>query len=336
MVQALMLFKALTVFSLGKDFIDRLNGETLAAKAAEHAFRPCGPLELASAGWVPPLGRRATELVHAVNGMLLLSLGHDERLLPAAVIRQQLDERVNDIEDSEGRRVGRRERAELQERIVLELMPQAFTRQRRTLGYFDPPNAALVVNSTVNREVDAFLAQLRETLGSLPAVPLATAHSPSRVMTGWLMDSSQVPRDVLIEGECELEHDGVIRCREQDLTGQEIHAHLVAGKQVRKLALTWNERLALVLADDLTIRRLRFLELVQEELQDVETDTPEARMDAEFVIASGEIRALIPRLTELFGGLQAASGADAPGLAAGPPTASRQQQAQPQEPASLR
>lgn len=175
--------------------------------------------------------------------------------------------------------MGRRESAELRERIFLELMPQAFTRQRRTLGYFDLHNTVLIVNSTVSREVDAFLGHLRETLGSLPAVPLATMDSPSQIMTGWLTDNSQVPRDILIEGECELEHDGLIRCRDQDLTGQEIRAHLVAGKQVRKLALTWNERLSFVLADDLTLRRMRFLELVRDELQDVEADTPEARTD---------------------------------------------------------
>jgi recombination associated protein RdgC len=299
-----MLLKALTPFKLDQDFCDRLDAERLATQANKYRFRPCGSLELASEGWVPPLGPRAVELVHAVGGMLLVCLGHDERLLPGAVLRQQLEQRVIDLEDREGRRVGRRERAELRERILLELMPQAFTRQSQTLGYFDMSNRVLVVNSAVNREVDAFVGLLRETLGSLPAVPLATSRSPSQVLTGWLGNTSELPRDILLEDECELEHDGIIRCREQDLSGAEIRAHLAAGKQVRKLALTWNDRLSFVLADDLTIRRLRFLELVRDELSDVETDSVEARNDAEFVIASGEIRALLPRLIELFGGLE--------------------------------
>jgi recombination associated protein RdgC len=236
--------------------------------------------------------------------MMLMSLGHDERLLPSAVLKQQLEQRVIDLEDREGRRVGRREQAELRERILIELMPQAFTRQSQTLGYFDLNNGVLVVNSTVNRDVDAFVGLLRETLGSLPAVPLATSKSPSQVLTEWLGDNSVLPRDILLEDECELEHDGIVRCRDQDLGGAEIRAHLEAGKLVRKLALTWNDRLSFVLADDLTIRRLRFLELVRDELRDVETDSVEARNDVEFVIASGEIRSLLPRLVELFGGLE--------------------------------
>jgi len=299
-----MLLKALTLFQLDREFCNRLDAEKLATQATRHRFRHCGALELASEGWIPPLGPRAEDLVHAVGGMILMSLGHDERLLPSAVLRQQLEQRVIDLENREGRRVGRRERAELRERVLLELIPQAFTRQSQTLGYFDLSNSALIVNSTVNREVDAFVGLLRETLGSLPAVPLTTTNSPSQVMTGWLSNNSQLPRDILLEDECELEHEGTIRCRDQDLGGAEIRAHLAAGKQARKLALTWNDRLSLVLADDLTIRRLRFLELVRDELSDVETDSVEARNDAEFVIASGEIRAFLPRLIELFGGFE--------------------------------
>lgn len=296
-----MLYKAFTLFRIDPDFAHRLDPETLGELAGKQALRPCGPLELATIGWVPPLGHRARDLVHAANNMTLLALGHEDRLLPATVIRQALDNRIQHLEDSEGRRVGRREKVELRERIVVELTPQAFTRQRHTLGHIDPANNLLVVASASNRDVEAFVSHLRTTLGSLPVTPLDTATAPTQVMTRWLQNDASVPGEILIEGECELEHNGVVRCRDQDLGAQEVQAHLAAGKLVRKLALTWSDRLSFVLGDDLVVRRLRFLELVRDQMQEIETDSPEARADAEFVICSGEIKELVPRLLEFFG-----------------------------------
>ncbi|MDZ7811146.1 MAG: recombination-associated protein RdgC [Arhodomonas sp.] len=47
-----------------------------------------------------------------------------------------------------------------------------------------------------------------------------------------------------------------------DLHSGEVTAHIKAGKLVRRLALTWDERMGLVLDADLSVKRLKFLDVV--------------------------------------------------------------------------
>ena len=93
-----------------------------------------------------------------------------------------------------------------------------------------------------------------------------------------------------------------MECKNHDLTAPEIQNHLEAGKEVVKLAVNWNERLGFVLDDSLGIKRLRFLDAVQEQAADVEADNEADRFDADFSIMSLELAAFLPRLLELFGG----------------------------------
>ena len=112
--------------------------------------------------------------------------------------------------------------------------------------------------------------------------------------------------DFRLADECELrdeaEEGGVVRCKGQDLSGEEIQVHVQAGKQVTRLALTWNNHIALVLTEDLTIRRLRFLDLVREQLTDLKAETAEQLFGAEFALMTGELALFLPRLLEVCGG----------------------------------
>lgn len=124
-------------------------------------------------------------------------------------------------------------------------------------------------------------------------------------MTAWLAEGG-APAGFALGDVCELREDqeggGIVRCRGQDLTGDEIHAHLQAGKQVTRLGLTWQERVAFVLDETLIIRRLQIWNVVRESLRDMATNSAEAVFDAEFALMSGELALWLPRLLELFGG----------------------------------
>jgi len=288
-----MFFRALTVFRLEPDFAAQLKPDTLGEAVNGHGFRAAGPLEMRTQGWVPPMGRKATDPIHSANGCLLLCLQIEEKLLPASVIRQALEDQIAAVEDTEARAVGRKERMQMKDRITVELMPRAFGRLKQVFGYLDVQSGVLVIDTTAARDVDAFTEHLRRTLDGLPVKPLETAASPTDVMTGWLLDPARMPAELELGTDCELERDGLIRCRDLELTGHEIRAHLDAGKRVRKLALTWKERIAFVLSDDLRFRRLKFLELVQEGLDRQNLDSPETVRDAEFAITTAEIRGLL-------------------------------------------
>lgn len=297
-----MWFRNLTLFRLVEPV--SLDAEVLAVRLESRAFQPCPSHQPSATGWTAPLGRKARDVIHATAGRWLICLRTEEKLLPAIVINQALAEQIAVIEDDQRRSVRRREKQELREQLVHELLPRALTRSRRSYAYLDTANGWLVVDSASPGRVEELTETLRNTLDSLPIAPPRVKESPAMVMTAWLA-AGQAPADFTFGDVCELQeggdHGGVVRCRGQDLTGDEIRAHLDAGKQVVRLGLIWNERIAFVLDETLVIRRLQFLDVIHESLRDG-ANSAAALFDAEFALMTGELALLLPRLLELFGG----------------------------------
>ncbi|KAB2930938.1 MAG: recombination-associated protein RdgC [Candidatus Contendobacter sp.] len=298
-----MWFKNLTLLRLLEPF--PLTAEALAARLEQHAFQPCSNHQPSAAGWAPPLGRKAVDLVHGVNGRLLVCLRTEEKVLPAMVVNQALAERIAAIEDQQGRMVRRREKQELRDQLVQDLLPRALARSRLGYAYLDPAAGWLVVDSASARGVDEIAGMLRKTLGTLPVAPPRVAWSPTAIMTAWLAEGG-APAEFALGDVCELREDGdgggIVRCRGQDLAGDELRGHLQAGKLATRLGLSWEGRVAFVLDETLVVRRLQFLDVVRESLRDTAAASPEAVFDAEFALMTGELALLLPRLLELFGG----------------------------------
>ena len=296
-----MWFKNLCLFRFQEPFV--LNATELAERLEQAAFHPCLSQEMLSLGWAPPLGRKAVDLVHAVNGRLLMCLQAEEKVLPAAVLREVVETRVVEIEDRDGRTVRRREKDALRDEVLQELLPRAFSRSRQSYAYIDPDQGWLVINSASRKSVEEVTGMLRKTLGSLPIAPPQVTSAPEVIMTSWLA-YGDLPKGLLLEDECELrdggEDGGVVRCKGQDLSSEEIRSHLQAGKQVTRLALSWDKRISFVFAEDMSIRRLRFADIVREQVG--EAESPEEVFDAEFALMTGELGLFLPRLLEFFGG----------------------------------
>ncbi len=298
-----MWFKNLTVFRFAEPFSPTI--ESLAKQLEQHAFQPCPSHQPNAAGWVPPLGRKALDLVHVVAGRVLLCLRIEEKVLPVSVLNQMVAERVASIEDQRRQPVGRREKREMRDELFQRLLPHALTRGRCSYAYLDPAGGWLVVDSASARGVEEITGLLRKSLGTLPIVPLEVKQSVTAIMTGWLAEG-RPPAEFDFGDSCELREPGdaggVVRCRGQDLTGDEMRGHLAAGKRAARLGLSWNDRVAFVLDESLVIRRLQFLDVVRESLRDSATDSAEAVFDAEYALMTAELALLLPRLLELFGG----------------------------------
>jgi recombination associated protein RdgC len=298
-----MWFKNLTIFRLTEAFA--LTPGELEQKLQALQFRSCGPHEEFSFGWTPPVGKSSEQLVHAANGFMMLCGKKEEKVLPTAVVNEMLQEKIGEIEDREARKLSRKERTTLKDELIFELLPKAFRFSRRTYAYIDPKGGWLLVDSASAKSAEDLLSNLRKCLGSLPAVPLNTIDKPSVNMTQWLL-TQETPEDLTIEDECELrameEEGGIIRCKKHDLTVPEIKNHLDTGKQAIKLAINWAGRIAFVLDEHLALKRLRFLDMVQEQAADIDTGSAAERFDADFTIMAGELAELLPQLTSWFGG----------------------------------
>ncbi|GAA0850534.1 recombination-associated protein RdgC [Marinobacter szutsaonensis] len=299
-----MWFRNARVFRFTKPF--DISPEELEEKLQADAFKPCGPQETSRQGWVAPLGKHGEQLVHSANGYHLISLRKEEKILPGPVVKEAVEERAEAIEIEQGRKVRRKEKDEIKEQVMLEMLPQAFSKNRRCYAYLAPQDGVLVVDAGSAKQAEDLASTLRKSLGSLPVRPPAVEQSPAFTFTGWLNESIDLPASIALGSECELkdpsEDGGVVRCKGLDLKADEIRNHLEAGMQVTKLAVTWDDNVSFVLDEELGIRRLKFGETLQEQLDDVDADDAVAKFDAAFSLMTLELSRMIPGLLEALGG----------------------------------
>jgi recombination associated protein RdgC len=298
-----MWFKNLQLYRFTKPF--EVDAATLGQQLEQHSFVPCGSQDFTRSGWVPPLGRHGSELVHATNGYLMICAKRQEKLLPAAVINEALDEKVAQIEEREARSLRGKERRALRDEIGFSLLPRAFVRSSLQYAYISPRDKLLVVDAASAKRAEELLDDLRQALGSLSAIPLASKSLPIDVMTRWV-DSGQPAQGFTLGEECELRDNAnvnsIIRCKNQNLAAVEIVNHLKTGMHVSKLALNWQDRLECVLDDKLILRRLRFTDLVQEQADAVEAEDVATQFDVDFSIMSLELSAFFEALLSALGG----------------------------------
>src|SRR5690554_2140394 len=299
-----MWFKNIYFYRFTKPF--NLASEELEAKLADARFRPGGSQDLAQSGWVPPLGRHGVQFVHETNGYRMLCLNREDKILPSSVIKEIVQEKITEIEETQMRKVGRKEREELKDQVMTELLPQAFKRSQTTYGYIATQDGFLVINAGSPKKADEFSSQLRQALGSLPIRMPMVKQSPSDIMTQRLTGERPLPTGFELQDECELrepgENAGIVRCKGCDLQSEEVQAHLEAGKRAVKLALNWEEKISFVIDEDLTLKRLRFGDVLQEQSLDSGAEDAAARFDADFAILSLELSRLLPEILEAFGG----------------------------------
>jgi recombination associated protein RdgC len=298
-----MWFRNLQLYRLGQHF--DLSPEALDKRLLKQAFRECNPGETATAGWAPPLGRNGQQLVHAANERIMICARGAEKIIPASVVRQLLDDRVAEIEAAESRDVQRREKIAMKDDIIVDLLPRALTRITNQYAYIDTTSDLLVVDSASATRAEALISLLRDTLGNLAASPVQVKQSGRDIMTRWL-DGEPMPAGFELGEDCELMHPdpegGVISCKRQDLSAAEIRNHIKNGKYVVKLGIHWKQRLSCILHEDLSIKRLRFEDIITDEADDTPADDPATRFDLDFSLMTLELSDFLPAMLHALGG----------------------------------
>lgn len=304
-----MWFKNLVAYRLPADW--SLSPIDLENALAARTLQPCSPLEMLSRGWVPPT--KSGRLVHTVGTHHLLALGVDQRLLPASVVRQVVQERAEALAAEQGFPVGRRQMRELKMRVADELRPRAFTRRRLTRAWLDPQGGWFAVEAAGAPKAEELVETLRDTLGSFPVTLLDTQRAPSTSMAGWVRHG-EAPLRFAIDQDLELQaadkSKATVRYSHHPLDGRQIQTHLQNGLTVTKLGLTWNDRVSCIVTDKLHVKRIEFLEVAHEAADGGETDEA-LRFDAEFALMAGELGTLLTELLAAFGGENAAQAAAA-------------------------
>lgn len=296
-----MWFKNLYFFAFTRPF--EWSEQDLEKHLSEHLFTPCGSTEMSHFGWVNALGKHGQSTVHSVNGNYLLCARKEEKILPAPVIKDMVEEKIALLEAEQSRSATKKEKEQFKEDIIFELLPRAFSRVTDTHAYINPEHNIIVINTSSRGKAEDFLALLRKVLGTLPVTSVSPEKAPDEIMTDWLTDE-QLGDNFQLGLEAELHglgDDGaVVRVKNQELDSDEIKAHLDADKFVVKLAIEWDDALSCILCDDLAIKRIKFFDVLHEQNEDIDKDDVVARLDADFALMAGELNRFIADLLSEF------------------------------------
>jgi recombination associated protein RdgC len=290
-----MIFKNATLFRMGP-YMGLVDCDTDLGK---HQFLPCGATQEASSGWVSPREDNG-DLIEVIRGQWLMTLKTEQRILPAAVVKERVKVLAVEIERTTGRKPGRKQLKELKEQATMELLPMAFTKASTINVWMSPDDHLLVIDTPSATKADAVVTALVKSIPGLQVQALHTNESPAAVMSDWLLTGE--PADgFVIDRECELkgtdEMKSVVRYGRHPLDIEEIRTHIKQGKVPTRLATTWEGRMSFVLTDAGTLRKIEFLDGVLDG-----EGSPEDRFDADAAILTGELRKMIPDLIWALGG----------------------------------
>lgn len=275
--------------------------EKIAENLLAMAFTPCLPSFPMSVGWISPIDLDDAPLVHAANGFIMICMQVEEKILPASVIRQQLTEKIKRIEEREDKKIRQKDKLSLKDEVVMDLLPRAFTKLTRVYAYIDTQNARLVIGTLNANKVDQFITLFKRSFSE--GFRGYDVIKPSLLMTQWVKTKNH-PSLFAIEDACMMQDPNkqtrTIRCNNQDLFTNGVQSFIKEGCEVKQLALSWNERVNFVLADDFSLRNIQPQDEIIAAAKEFDPETKQQQFDADFFIMTQTLTALFNDLITVF------------------------------------
>jgi recombination associated protein RdgC len=294
-----MLFKQAQLFSLNKALPMQLS--SLLPKLEPLIFKNCPPSFSSSHGWVAPTKESDAPLVYSMGHYLLFSLQFEEKVLPAGVIKKELETKINELQQKEDRKIYSKEKKNLRDEVTMTLLPRAFTQISQIYALIDTKRQWLLTNTLQADKVKALTSSFKKCF-DIDVTPLKLKKI-SYLLTQWVKQN-EAPEGIEILDQCFLQDPNsmkrTIRSQSQSLSSPPLQALIESGLEVKQLMLSWQEAVRFTLTDFMHLKNLRYTD---EALADVEDDATESALDrfnTDFIMMAKTLDSLLATLTNIF------------------------------------
>lgn len=265
------------------------------------SFKPCGPLTERSSGWMPVAAEASDNLARRLNGADLLRLRSQSRVLPPAVITEELEARIEDYRQRMQEAPSPREKRRLKAEARDELLPKAMVKSDKIWGFVDLKENVIGIDTALDSVAERFVRRLQAPFEGLNIHPLQFRQPVDELLTKIFFGDAS--GQFALGRECRMQDPGdvgsTVRWVDFDLSDPTIRKHVADGMRLTHLAIVYDNVMSLVLDEKGGVSKLKWLGMDDD--KDSEND-PLARLDAEFVVVSGTLRNLLGDLKKLLGG----------------------------------
>ena len=301
-----MWFKNARIYSIElPDELKQLlkNEEELQHAIADKAFRPCMAQEVATLGFAPIFGKNSEAYTFSNAGNYFFKIVEENKLLPASVIKNELEAEIENKESELKRELRKNEKQALKTAITNKLLAQAFASRRELLIYLNVDKGFVAVSASSAKRCERALAMLREAFTTFPAKCFQPRCVIEDRMTSWILNT-ELPKSFVLGNDATLkstdDEGGTVKVSKEDLSSEEIAVHLNAGKVVTDLQLIYDDTLILVLASDLSLKRMRPEDQYLEKNLPEKSEDAISDMAAHLCLQGDVLTNLISTITEIF------------------------------------
>lgn len=291
-------FKNFVVYKLTRD----IDFSDLPNQLESCKFQEIPSGRLSTIGFIPSVV--GEDLHYGRLGFHLLSIKKEEKIIPSAYLKKELEKRVAKFEEMNGNKVKKSERDSLKDEVLHSLIPTAFTKEKVSRIIIDTLYKFVIVEAGSYNAASDLLVLVRKAIGSLPVVPVDTTTPVEVALTEWAADGEGMGQFILgTEATLKsvMEDGGELKCKKQEIISDEIHNHIEAGKRVTSLSLIYGESVLFTLNDDLRFTKVKFTDLITEQNDDIDREDIQSKFNADFVLYAREMRKLIKYTLESLG-----------------------------------
>lgn len=290
-----MWFKNAFVFRLTQsNFFPQLALEEL---LSEIKFRECGETEQQTFGWASALPN-SENLVHSVDSKSyqLIRAGKSVRTLPSDFVRRELNKKIEAVETQECRRATKREKEQFKEDIIFEHLPNAFPTHTFTNIYLDNINELIIIDSSSRGAAEDALALLRKSIGTLPVTSYFN-DTLQDCLNYWVSGHREVADLFSFGGNVQVSSFGDNPAQAKFTNDEITSPHITSlinddDREVNYLSLEFDETFYFTLDTRGFLKGIKPFDVLIEQNDDVDSDDPLARIDADFVLFAKEMSRL--------------------------------------------
>jgi len=288
-----MKFKAARIYTLKQP----LDLSTFDEDLAKLAFVPCSGLRAESAGWVAPFDG-APGLFRDAREAIALKLRKQKKAIPASALADALKEKVDKHTELFGSAPSVKVKRDLKDDCIAEMTPDALpVTASIDMLIFDK---FICIGTSSAADAELALTTLRSTLGTLPVLPLASCNEPKEAFTEWLSDYAS-PEGTFLGCNFDLidsQHGSKAKFRSVE-PSEDVTGLIRDGMSCTKIQLSTQD-LHFSVDNNLAFSSIIDRREISDEI-DAEED-PDARYDADVILAADMLRLLINTTITALGG----------------------------------